>query len=332
MWDCISAGELKGFKEYLIPSSLTETSFELKNLSSDAREGKSSRKALTRSGKQDQISARSFNDSKFDHLRSNNSLANAAHSDPSAIKLGIPGQDDGTAEEHNPDGRNPDSDDSTHTLLAITPLREILFNSSAKRGSTADKGCSPPPSPIPPTEPKEDSLGPAISSLLAHHQRSSANTIARPVSDIPGFSRRRRQLLGRAPSNISTRSNGSIGISRASSIDTMNTDGLGTPLEPNCVTKTGTNDPFDTLRGYGELEETPEAVDEHLQMTQLGYEDPEVQAYRDRIIGKMGGMTEIETGNTKRVGKRMKSIGIVKDVVGKGALGVAKRTRQAMGR
>lgn len=348
MWDCIYAGQLKDFEEYLIPSSHelpTETSFELTKLSSNASDSKNIRKPLTRSSKptkkrssgqkletsKDQISAQSLNGSKFDCLRSKDSMVDTAHSDPCAINPGSPRQDDETA-EHNPNGKIPNAQDSAHTLLATTPLQEISFNASPKPGLSAEKACSPPLKPIPPTEPEEDSLGPAISSLLAHHQRSSAGTVSRPVSDIPGFGRRRRQLLGRAPSNISTRSNGSIGISRASSIDTMNTDGLGTPLESNCVTKVATTDPFDTLRGYGELEESHETVEEHLQMTQLGYEDPEVQVYRERIIRKMGGMREIETGNRKGVGKRMKSIGIVKDVVGKGTLGVAKRTRQAMGR
>lgn len=128
------------------------------------------------------------------------------------------------------------------------------------------------------------------------------------------------------------RSNGSIGISRASSIDTINTDGVGTPLESSNTATGNESDSLAALLGYDKQEESHQTPGDYLQMTQLGYEDPGVQAWRDRVVKKMGGVTEVETGNSEGLGMRVKSIGVVKDVVGKGAQGVAKRTRQATGR
>lgn len=209
-----------------------------------------------------------------------------------------------------------------------TPLREISFNSSPSKPTV--------PSPLKPVmRPKYDddnSFGPAISSLLAHQQRSSASSAQKATSDTSKSGRRRRQLLGRAPSGISLRSNGSINISRASSVDTANTDGLGTPLEASS-SHVG-NGSSGTLAALwnSDHQQHPvrEAEDDHLQMTQLGYEDPDVQLWRERVVEKLGGVMEIEPGRAKAGEKRAKSIGVVKDV-GKSS-GIAKRTRLALGK
>jgi DNA replication regulator DPB11 len=73
-------------------------------------------------------------------------------------------------------------------------------------------------------------LAKEISSLLKYQQTRAASTSPRkPIAgaasaDAP---RRKKRLFGRAPSNLSMHSN----LSRASSVGTENTDGLGTPLE-----------------------------------------------------------------------------------------------------
>ena len=146
--------------------------------------------------------------------------------------------------------------------------------------------------------------------------------------------RRRRQLLGRATSNISNHSNGSAGaaaaLSRASSVDTINTDGLGTPLDhshnsyPVVVRKTSLDIPSLKALHYADLGSPldAEADKQNLQQcTQLGYEDPDVKAWRERVMRKMGGGGE-EKGEGRRV---MRVTGTVVDSkVGKG---VAGRTR-----
>ena len=69
---------------------------------------------------------------------------------------------------------------------------------------------------------------------------------------------------------------------------------------------------------------------EGLQMTQLGYEDEDVRAWRERVAWKMGG------GAVEGKGKGKMSLG--KDVgsegkVGEGGgLGISRRTRAAVGR
>lgn len=344
IWDCIREGELRLFEEYLIqvpPQELSIVdSVQSAKVSDSDRESGGKRKLLTRIGKstdspqerrlemsQDKLSKQPLNDTTRKKTRK--TLSTAAQSLQESSE---------TIKEQEPEKETLMSENESYDVVPETlrsmsaPLREISFNSSPKPLSPVKSPSPPPPKPVPRVEYEEDSLGPAISSLLAHHQRSSAGSVARPMSEKPALGRRRRQLLGRATSNLSMRSNGSISISRASSIDTINTDGLGTPLEsPNPAAGNESNS-LTALLGFDEREENHQSADSYLQMTQLGYEDPNVQAWRERVAKKMGGVVEMGTGNTEGVGMRVKSIGVVKDVVGKGAQGVAKRTRQAMGR
>lgn len=344
IWDCIREGEFKLFEEYLVqvpPQELPiEDSVQSAKVSDSGRESGRNRKPLTRTGKstdrpreqrletsKDKLSKQSLNDTTKKIIRK--TLSTAGHSLQESSE---------TIKEQEPEietfvSENENYDVNSETLRSMSaPLREISFNSSPKPPSPVKSPSPPPPKPVPRVEYEEDSLGPAISSLLAHHQRSSAGSVARPMSEKAALGRRKRQLLGRATSNLSMRSNGSISISRASSIDTINTDGLGTPLEsPNLAAGNESNS-LAALLGFDEREENHQSPDNYLQMTQLGYEDPNEQAWRERVVKKMGGVTEIGTGKTEGVGMRVKSIGVVKDVVGKGTQGVAKRTRKAMGR
>lgn len=123
----------------------------------------------------------------------------------------------------------------------------------------------------------------------------------------------------------------------------MNTDGLGTPLEPsnhsvrpsqsthakaaNSKLK-DTKDPFATLRAYAEEAEQAESQQSNdVQLTQLGYEDPDVKAWRDRVVRKMGGGEELDAES--RGNGRMASGRVVEDVSLGGTKGIAGRTRAA---
>lgn len=259
----------------------------------------------------------------------------------------------------------PDNDnDSSNTLTAASasaPLREITPNSSPTKplhNPTKDpsplKTKDPPSAPIqqshPPSASEDSFLGPAISSLLAHHQRANANP--RPPSDSSDqprmYRRRKRQLLGRAPSNLSSHShNNGLNLSRASSVDTLNTDGLGTPLELSNPNHNNSNNKTnnsklnsennipttttDFLHIYSASnEDDPDRIDQPLQQTQLGYEDPDVAAWRERVAIKMSGgkvkspRAEMTPGKSRSAKAREES--------GKGGLGIAKRTRLASGR
>lgn len=229
-------------------------------------------------------------------------------------------------------------DESPHTLRPTCgPLHEISPNTSQSKRSTSPEKLPQPfasaekiPSPQKPDSTSSSSLGPTISSLLAHHQRASTNPgpSASSSSEQPRLYRRRRQLLGRAPSNLSSHS---INLSRASSVDTMNTDGLGTPLEPPKITKSDSNK-NNNSNNKAELksiwsadQEDPDREEPPLQMTQLGYEDETVKAWRERVDVKMG------VGYGKAKGKGTPGKGKPRDAAA-GGLGISKRTRLASGR
>lgn len=229
-------------------------------------------------------------------------------------------------------------DQFSYTLRPTSgPLHEISPNTSQLKQPTSPEKLAQPsasaeemPSPQKPDSTSSSSLGTAISSLLAHHQRASTNPgpSGSSSSEQPRPYRRRRQLLGRAPSNLSSHS---INLSRASSVDTMNTDGLGTPLEPSNVTKSDNTkkDNDDNKAGFKPIwsadQEDPDREEPPLQMTQLGYEDETVKAWREKVDVKMG------VGYGKAKGKGTPAKGTPRDVAA-GGLGISKRTRLASGR
>ena len=225
------------------------------------------------------------------------------------------------------DATSPPFDDSNVFInpRRSPPLREITPNSSPPKPSPAlTKEISPS---LPRREsPEEPTLGPAISSLLAHHQRTKS--AARPQSSDssdqqPRLHRRRRQLLGRAPSNLSSHS---INLSRASSVDTMNTDGLGTPLEPSNRSKSDSRPKTKFPTFYSaDQNDDPDREEPPLQMTQIGYEDPDVAAWRERVAVKMAG-GKVKGGTTPGKGRSAASA-----AAGNGSLGISTRTRLATG-
>ncbi|MCJ1388157.1 hypothetical protein MMC18_001002 [Xylographa bjoerkii] len=209
------------------------------------------------------------------------------------------------------------------------PLQEISTNSPPKPYHNSGTVIKPTPSLE--HEAQNDSLTTAISSLLAHHQRDATRPRAK-VAEATRLGRRKRQLFGRAPSNLSACSNGSASLSRASSVDTMNTDGLGTPLDAThpAAVRADSNDVITAslLANLDEVEH--EKAEEKLPSTQLGYEDPEAGAWRERLMNRMA------SGNPGASGRittpKAKSIGTVKDTVETDEQSVSRRTRHAAGR
>jgi hypothetical protein len=113
----------------------------------------------------------------------------------------------------------------------------------------------------------------------------------------------------------------------------MNTDGLGTPLELSNANKVEekTNKPNIEFPTYfsANHNDDPDREEPPLQMTQLGYEDPDVAAWRERVAIKMSG-GKVNEGKGKGMTPGRKA-GFVKDDTG-GSLGISKRTRLASGR
>ena len=217
------------------------------------------------------------------------------------------------------------------------PLQEITPNSSPPKAAPSPKARNPPDAAATDYSKSidDEALGSTISSLLLHHQKqralnppdspsksrpqtSSSNGTSLAVAEPDAFARtrpRRRQLFGRAPSNISSRSHSfainppgsninnkdhARSLTRASSIDTTNTDGLGTPILDGGSTNVSHHNTPRTKRIIQDFDLTnPDAgmngIDDpnqignqdYLQMTQLGYEDPDVAAWRERVARKL---------------------------------------------
>ncbi|MCJ1247402.1 hypothetical protein MMC30_004616 [Trapelia coarctata] len=184
------------------------------------------------------------------------------------------------------------------------------------------------------TRPEKDKLSTAISSLIDYHKREP-KIVPRPVPpETSRQGRRKRKLFGRAPSNLSTCSNGSMNLSRASSVDTMNTDGVGTPLEAahSATMKADIKDPLTAslLASYDEYENANENGRENFPTTQLVYDDQEAGAWRERLLNKMnGGGKDIKGKSTT---PKANGIGTVQDTEGVGLQSVSRRTRHAGGR
>lgn len=197
-------------------------------------------------------------------------------------------------------------------LLQPIPLQERSPNSPTKPKSQ-------------PTNPHEEKslaqrqaadraiLSDTLQTILSRQKSSgSAENLRRTASSgsARGTStRREKRLLGRATSNLSVRSgNGAIvlglntNLSRASSIDTLHTDGLGTPIEglpsaplfaPSRMNskEEQTSLTASALTSHDELlaadDDEHDQGHQHLQMTQVGYEDPEAGRWRAKFLKKI---------------------------------------------
>lgn len=327
LWDCIRKGKLLSYEKYLTqPLVLNQEAVKSAVCGSHtARKAGDEGKATTRIKRKDSGIIAPNAGHRISLELAGSTSAGKRHSSTTSYADSSFGVDsDTTVTNASPRApQEPKPASSTTPCLKAVPLQPISANASPKPSPSPPKlSTQQPPQANPMQEDPLSSLGPAISSLLAHHQRAASN-----ASERPPLARRRRQLLGRALSNLSARS-----FSRASSVDTMNTDGLGTPLEPSnqslraSQTANGkklkaTKDPFATLKAYAEEAEQAESEEgKDVQLTQLGYEDPDVKAWRDRVVRKMGGGEELKESQPRR---RVEDVSLGK------TKGIAGRTRAA---
>ena len=234
------------------------------------------------------------------------------------------------------------------------PLQEITPNSSPPKpsfkpedGATVLESFTKPASPIAPKAPSQsDILNADIHSLLLQRKASNSRPVdhkSQPAQR--GRRRHRRPLLGRAPSNISTHS-------RASSVDTLNTDGIGTPILSACSTNapplslSNRNSSSNVVYDADQAEEDEKRQHaEQMALTQVGYDDPGADFYRAQVEKNLKGKGKITygKGGTPRRGAagwgagNGNGTGTGGVVQGKGmaqteGLGIAKRTRAAAGK
>ncbi|KAJ5690063.1 hypothetical protein N7462_004455 [Penicillium macrosclerotiorum] len=169
---------------------------------------------------------------------------------------------------------------------------------------------------------REKSPAPAVPSALdtalkgllqqAQAAKSRQQTEGTSTSDESyPLRRKRKPLLGRAPSHPSVRTEETTNApSRASSIDTLNDDGLGTALESadrtrdNSLSRTNSRNEqtlsslfsgakFDFLSGqFSGQAENEDEENQEPPMTQLDYEDPDAAAMRTEFLRNAGKLTD----------------------------------------
>jgi hypothetical protein len=275
LWDSITLGDLKPYGKYLIYPSAQAQHIH-KDTEKDASEADSTRNQAEGDRKEKDAHG-PFAD---DELVDNDEVAQDTNLEPSELV-----NNNEVAQDNNPE---PPESVVEEPQLRPEPLKERSPNSPTKPLAVPIK-------PNDQTIQAQNALSDTITSLLTNPkgQSSSATSSNRPLSN-----RRDRKLLGRATSNLSTRS----GPTRASSVDTMNTDGLGTPIESifpgsnktrikESMTN-GTSLTTSALISHDELfhnaDDDVNEPDEHLQMTQVRYEDPEAGRWRARMMKKIG--------------------------------------------
>ncbi|KAL9120359.1 MAG: hypothetical protein Q9187_003085 [Circinaria calcarea] len=337
LWDCICIGKKLSFDGYYIHPSQQGKPRDEKDAEAPKNRGSSdsaSDRCGSRIAKQGTVAVNETPIEGAAGLDQTIEMAEAIKTEAGSTDETFLNCDDDGALTPNPPKVHASSGNletaSAHSVsYKPSPLHELSPNSPPKPSRSQAKPSPTKPRPSLDSQDSE-SLMTAISSLLAHHQRESSNPPPPVTSEQPRLGRRKRQLFGRVPSNLSARSN-SINLSRASSVDTLNTDGLGTPLEAAhsaripAKTECKNSITASVLASYSEEMEQKEDEEakQRLQSTQLGYEDPEAGAWRAKLMNKMG-------GRGKEVEVRVKGIGTVRDEAGLGApQSVSTRTRRS---
>ena len=381
LWDCIRTGHRKPFETYLIQPTTTHPKGTKESQDAEVQTNVLGKMPTNTDTRKDAVKSISNLVGQTKHPpsrtidpggRSSQFKASISRDDVNNDMSFNDDNNECTSQPPRDDMKsgNPEFDSSTTLRADPAPLQELSPNSPPK---PSPRSKSPPAFKSAHIEEphKRDSLSTAITSLLAHHQREPSNPPSCNASEAPKLGRRKRQLFGRAPSNLSARS---VSLSRASSVDTMNTDGVGTPLEvTHAAAAAGQNQvrlsskeknnekekqkekekaiTASLLAGYTQLQgleqrgwerangdgdDDDEEARQKMQMTQLGYEDPDAELWRERLARKMRQGKPAAAGEDRDSGAetrtKVKGIGTVRDVVGVGGEGVASRTRHAGGR
>ncbi|KAJ5101939.1 hypothetical protein NUU61_004161 [Penicillium alfredii] len=298
-WISIQTGQRKPFEPYVVrrPTSHRGSGVD-----------KPTGGSATRKQPQDQINSGSANRSGTSSVEPSNSVKpekQAPRSDKNRIMPiigdGFSKEEDNNPpkptipESRSPSPANPSNPPATDELTAVRP-------SSSYSASAAPSA-----------------LDTALSGLLQQARAAKSRQQTESVTTNDDGSnpprRKRKPLMGRAPSHSSTRVLEPMGApSRASSIDTLNDDGLGSaldsahPTRDNSMSRTNSrNDQsLSSMLSGGKLDLLGERLpfpreheheDEENQeppMTQLDYEDPDAAAMRAEFLrnaGKLAGKT-----------------------------------------
>ncbi|OQE44471.1 hypothetical protein PENCOP_c002G04858 [Penicillium coprophilum] len=294
LWISIQTGQKKPFEPYIVRRQLSQNASSTEKLGSLSAKRKQPERNSDeqRANSPYNISTESTNRSRIETRTSGNSKIIRT------IPIVGDGFDADAPKPSVPESRSP------------SPAR-ILDKQAPEEPN--GKQLTPSTDSAPPIAPS--ALDTALSGLLqqaraAKSRQQSENTTTNDDGNLPR--RKRKPLLGRAPSHSSTRLlEGPRPVSRASSIDTLNDDGLGSALESahptrdNSLSRSNSRaeqslssmlsgGKFDFLNDKLPAHNDEDEENQAPQMTQLDYEDSDAAAMRAELLrdaGKLSGKT-----------------------------------------
>ncbi|KAJ5782712.1 hypothetical protein N7457_004486 [Penicillium paradoxum] len=308
LWISIQAGQKKSFEPYIVKRKIPQSASSADKLGSLSAKRKQPHGHIDerRADSPFNISTESTNGSRPERRDSGKSTANQTTPivgdgfEADAPKPSVP-------ESRSPSPtRNPDKRDASQESNAKQP--------------------APNTEPVPPIGPS--ALDTALSGFLQQARAAKSRLLSESTTtndDGNPPRRRRKPLLGRAPSHSSVRMiEGQRPVSRASSIDTLNDDGLGNVLESahptrdNSISRSNSRaeQSLSSMLSGGKFDflndklpahaENEDEENQEPQMTQLDYEDPDAAAMRAELLrdaGKLSGKTATAASSGVIVGE-----------------------------
>jgi DNA replication regulator DPB11 len=307
LWISIQSGQKKSFDPYIVRRQTSQSTDSAEKLGPASAKRKQLHKNVDkrRTDSPLNVSAESTRNSKFERQDPSKGDTNKT------VPIIGDGFEDDAPKPSVPESRSPSP--------ARIPKEKTTEEPSTKQPTpSADS--------VPPTGPS--ALDTALSGLLqqaraAKSRQQPESTTKDDRSNPPR--RKRKPLLGRAPSHSSTRVlENPNAVSRASSIDTLNDDGLGSAIESAHPTRDNSQarsnsraeQSLSSMLSGGKFDflnerllahaEDEDEENQEPQMTQLGYEDPDAAAMRAELLrdaGKLSGKTKKTDGTDVLVGE-----------------------------
>lgn len=294
LWISIQTGQRKPFEPYIVRKETTQPPAEAERPGAgfEVEKNETRPKSPTR----DELTGGPQENG------STNSSKNDTSGNPKKERV-MPIMDDGFAHDEENDAPKPSIPDSRPH--SPEPSEAPAPEESGPQVPDPDKGTGPA---------APSALDTALKGILqqaqaAKSRQQTANSEANQEDGFPPR-RKRKPLLGRAPSHSSSKIlDPTAAPSRASSIDTLNDDGLGSALESDASLSrsnsrandqslssmfSGKKFDFDSLATKlpGRVDDEEDEENHEPPMTQLGYEDPDAAAMRAEFLRDAGKLTE----------------------------------------
>lgn len=293
LWDSIQAGKKKPFELYIIRKPFSQSDKDAEKRQNGSRSNNISKGVPPRAIQERQRSS----------------------SEVGAVKENAP---DISRSKNVAEKRKQPSDEVTQNPLQEkqpTPQKRAAESTSHPNSPSPQKAQSRPTTSSSSLKRQEtdqstaSAFDLAVNGLLKQARAASSRsaTDSGEQSDQPR-ARKRKPLLGRAPSLNSARTFEQSAVSRASSIDTLNEDGCGSGAESVATDKNTASrvnsrgeqsftSLFSGTRFEFGAEGNPEGQEGEIEgppMTQLNYEDPDAVAMRQKFLRNAGKLVDTE--------------------------------------